>query len=90
MGKGKDTFDVREYMFDNRIGLQEADGDVSSELNKLNYKINDYYKQVGEVAWAMNQAGYDDREIDKVHKEFEKVRDLHNKTVKKLSRKLDR
>lgn len=89
MGK-KDTFDVREYMFQNRISLKEGEGDVSAELNKLNYKINDYYKQVGEVGWAMKQAGYEDREIEKVHKEFEKVRDLHNKTVKRLSRKLDK
>lgn len=86
----KDTFDVREYMFQNKISLNEASNEVSGELNNLNYKINDYHKQVGEVAWAMHQAGYSEREIDNVQKEFEKVRDLHNKIVKKISRKLDK
>lgn len=91
MGRRRDTFNVKEYMTENRFSVKENDNmdDVSAELRTLGYKINDYYKHVGELAWAMSQAGINDREIDKWSKEFEKVRDHHDKLHKKLAKKYD-
>jgi len=92
MGKGKDTFDVRKWISENKHNLDEAEytSDLSGELQQLNYKISEYIKQIGEVGWAMKQVGFDDKEIDKVEKEFNKIVDLHDKTIKRVSRKLDK
>lgn len=71
------------------ISTNEAiSSDVSDELYQLNLKITDYYRQLENVSWAMSRAGYDDKQIDDMYKSFEKIRDLHNKTMKVFSRKL--